>query len=90
MANLVVMEDMLERRVEELELTVRKQGKKEDVQQKQLEELRSQNNVLVGKMEREYCQLKIDMEVKQRESERLLLANKSLSDVNIGSVYYLC
>jgi hypothetical protein len=77
-----IMEDLLEKRVDELELMVRKKDKKEEMQEKQLEELRVQNNVLIGKMEGEYCQLKINLEVKQREGERLLLANESLSNVN--------
>jgi hypothetical protein len=73
----------LERRIDELELTVRKNEKKEEIQQKQMNELRTKNNVLIGKMEGEYCQLKINFEVKQRETERLLLTNKSLADVKI-------
>jgi hypothetical protein len=64
-----------------LELSVKKLEKHEEIKSKQLEELRGQNNILVGKMEGEYCKLKIDLEVRTRETERLLLNNKTLADV---------
>lgn len=72
---------MLERQVEAFELSLRKLEKQKEVQEKRVEDLQHQNNILIGKMEGEYCKLKIDLEVRTRETERLLFTNKTLADV---------
>ena len=75
------MGELLEKQIDGLELAVRKLEKREEAKGKLMEELRAQNHVLVGKMEGEYCKLKVDLEVKSRETERLLLNNKTLAEV---------
>lgn len=73
--------DMLDRRIETLELQNSKQEKQLKIKEQQIEDARAQNHVLVGKIEGEYCRLKVDLEVKTRETERLILNNKALADV---------
>ena len=72
---------MLEKQIETLEQNLNKKEKQNEIQETQVKDLRDQNNLLIGKMEGEYCKLKIDLEIRTRETERLLLNNKTLAEV---------